>query len=104
MRGERILLPSPEEAAYPYTGEDRAEIAARSGGVLVGGPATVAGRLRAVLDGTGTGEPMITTPVYEHADRRRSCELVASIAGRLVGPADETARRQVGAGGHRDDG
>ncbi|WP_245765771.1 LLM class flavin-dependent oxidoreductase [Nonomuraea jiangxiensis] len=104
VRGERILLPSPEEAAaYSYTEEDRAEIAARSGGVLVGGPATVAERLQAVLDGTGTDELMITTPVYEHADRRRSYELVASIAGRLVGPADETAGRRVGDSDHRDD-
>jgi hypothetical protein len=30
-----------------------------------------------------TGELMVTTPVYHHADRRRSYELVASIADRL---------------------
>ncbi|MEV0996632.1 LLM class flavin-dependent oxidoreductase [Nonomuraea sp. NPDC050202] len=83
-RGSRILLPSPEEAAaYPYTGDDRDEIAARAGAVLVGSPATVAEHLQAVLDGTGTDELMITTPVYDHADRRRSYELIASVADRL---------------------
>ncbi|WP_431914424.1 LLM class flavin-dependent oxidoreductase [Nonomuraea jabiensis] len=84
VRGNRILLPSPEDAAaYPYTEDDRTEIAARSGGVLVGSPATVTGHLQSVLDATGTGELMVTTPVHHHADRRRSYELVASIADRL---------------------
>jgi luciferase family oxidoreductase group 1 len=83
-RGNHILLPSPEEAAaHPYTDDDRAEITARSGGVLVGSPATVTEHLRTVLDDTGTDELMVTTPVYHHADRRRSYELVASIADRL---------------------
>jgi luciferase family oxidoreductase group 1 len=82
--GKRILLPSPEEAAaYPYTDGDRAEIAARSGSVLVGGPQTVAGHLRKVLADTGADELMATTPVYHHADRRRSYQLLADLADRL---------------------
>jgi luciferase family oxidoreductase group 1 len=85
VRGKRILLPSPEEAAtYPYTDDDRAEITARSGGVLTGGAETVARHLQAVLDDTGTDELMVTTPVHHHSDRRRSYELVASIAPRLL--------------------
>jgi alkanesulfonate monooxygenase SsuD/methylene tetrahydromethanopterin reductase-like flavin-dependent oxidoreductase (luciferase family) len=84
VRGNRILLPSPQDAAaYPYTDDDRAEIAARAGSVLVGGPETVTRRLREVLDGTGTDEVMVTTPVYHHADRRLSYEMVASISDRL---------------------
>ena len=84
VRGTRILLPSPEDAAaHPYTDDDRAEIAARSGSVLTGGPGTVEKHLQAVLDDTGTGELMVTTPVYHHADRRRSYELLAGIAHRL---------------------
>ena len=80
VRGHRILLPSPEEAAaYPYTGDDRAEIAARAGSVVVGGPETVAKHLRTVLDDTGADELMVTTPLYHHADRRRSYELVAAL-------------------------
>jgi luciferase family oxidoreductase group 1 len=84
VRGNRILLPSPEDAAaYPYTADDRAEIAARSGSVVVGSPDTVTKHLQTVLDDTGTDELMVTTPLYYHADRRRSYELVASIADRL---------------------
>ncbi|MDX3105026.1 LLM class flavin-dependent oxidoreductase [Nonomuraea angiospora] len=84
IRGNRILLPSPEDAAaYPYTDDDRTEIAARSGGVLAGSPATVVEHLQSVLDATGTDELMVTTPIYHHADRRRSYELVASLADRL---------------------
>ncbi|WP_425559028.1 hypothetical protein [Kutzneria kofuensis] len=36
--------------------------------------------MQAVLDETGTTELMLTTPVYEHAARRRSYELVGKIA------------------------
>jgi luciferase family oxidoreductase group 1 len=84
IRGKRIQLPSPAEAAaYPYTAADRAEIAARSGGVLVGSPDTVRELLQAVVDETGTTELMLTTPVYDHRARRRSYELVGKIAPSL---------------------
>jgi luciferase family oxidoreductase group 1 len=89
--GNRILLPSPEEAAtYAYTDADRAEIAGRSGSVLVGGPETVAGLLQVVLDTTGADELMVTTPVFHHVDRRLSYELVASLAHRLHRSAGST--------------
>ena len=85
IRGNRIQLPSPAQAAaYPYSEEDRREIAARSGGVLVGSPDTVRRLLQAVVDETGTTELMLTTPVYDHAARRRSYELVSKIAPSLL--------------------
>ncbi|MET0234400.1 MAG: LLM class flavin-dependent oxidoreductase [Kibdelosporangium sp.] len=84
MHGNRIMLPSPEDAAkYPYTADDRAEIATRSGSVLTGSPETLVKHLQTVLDDTGTDELMVTTPVYHHADRRLSYELLAPIAGQL---------------------
>ncbi|MFC0432467.1 LLM class flavin-dependent oxidoreductase [Kutzneria buriramensis] len=84
VRGRRIQLPSAADAAaYPYTDDDRAEIAARSGGVLVGSPDTVRELLQAVVEETGTTELMLTTPVHDHAARRRSYELVAKIAPAL---------------------
>ena len=84
VRGRRIQLPSPADAAaYPYTDSDRAEIAARSDGVLVGSPDTVRELLQAVVDETGTTELMLTTPVYDHEARRRSYELVGKIAPTL---------------------
>ncbi|CAM3311573.1 LLM class flavin-dependent oxidoreductase [Kibdelosporangium persicum] len=84
VRGTRIQLPSPEDAAaYPYTDEDRAEIAGRSGSVVVGSPETVTKHLQGVLDDTGADELMVTTPLYYHSDRRRSYELLASVGSRL---------------------
>jgi luciferase family oxidoreductase group 1 len=81
VRGHRILLPSPQDAAaYPYTEDDRKEIAARSGSVLVGAPGSVREKLQTVLDQTGADELMVTTPAYDHQDRRRSYELVSEIA------------------------
>lgn len=84
-RGRRILLPSPQEAAsHPYTDDDRALIAEVSGGVLVGSADTVGDLLQALLDETGAGELMVTTPVYDHAERVRSYEILAGLRGRLV--------------------
>ncbi|MGC7095978.1 LLM class flavin-dependent oxidoreductase [Amycolatopsis lurida] len=80
LRGNRIQLPSPEEAAaYPYTDEDRATIATRSDRVLTGGPETVTALLHQILAETGTGELMVTTPVHHHTDRRRSYEIIATL-------------------------
>ncbi|MBB4682858.1 LLM class flavin-dependent oxidoreductase [Amycolatopsis jiangsuensis] len=85
LRGGSIRLPPPGEAAkYPWTDEERAEIAVRSRGLVVGSPATVREQLQAVLDETGTGELMITTRVFDHADRRASYELVSSVAKGLT--------------------
>lgn len=76
QEGNRILLPSPHDVtAQPDDGR-----------VLVGGPETITRKLQAVLDESGTGELMITTPVFHHADRRRSYELIASIRGALAAP------------------
>jgi luciferase family oxidoreductase group 1 len=82
--GQRILLPSPQEATtHPYTDADRAEIAARSGDILVGSPDTVRKHLQSLLDNTGADELMVTTPVHDHKDRRRSYELLSTIASSL---------------------
>ncbi len=74
--GNRILLPSPEDAAAHPNPDD--------GRVLVGGPEMITRKLQAVLDETGTPELMITSPIHHHADRRRSYELVAGLAGSLT--------------------
>jgi luciferase family oxidoreductase group 1 len=80
-RGESILLPTPgEAAAYSYTKEDQAAIDAKFASVIVGGPKTVGKHLQSLLADTGANELMITTQVYDHADRRRSYELVADLA------------------------
>jgi luciferase family oxidoreductase group 1 len=79
--GERILLPSPQEAAaYPYTDDDRAALERKFANVVIGSPGTVAKQLQALLDETDVDELMVTTQVYDHADRRRSYELLAELA------------------------
>lgn len=79
--GLRMLLPSPlDAAAYPYSAADHAEIAACSDRLHVGSPRTVRASLRGVLDETGADELMVTTPVFDHADRRRSYELLREVA------------------------
>lgn len=71
--GERILLPSPAEAAaYPYTGEDQAATDAKFAGVVRGSLDTVAEALQTLLDDS---ELMITT-------RRRASWALARVAAR----------------------
>ncbi|WP_353074021.1 LLM class flavin-dependent oxidoreductase [Amycolatopsis carbonis] len=82
--GRRILLPDPETAAaHPYSEADRAELEVRRGHLVVGSPPAVQERLQGLLDRMGPHELMITTPVYDHGDRRHSYELVADLVKRL---------------------
>ncbi|MFK0245420.1 LLM class flavin-dependent oxidoreductase [Amycolatopsis azurea] len=92
IRGNRIQLPSPEDAAgFPYTADDRVEIAKRSDAVLTGSPDTLKTKLQTILDETDAGEIMVTTPLFHHADRRRSYELLASLAGGLMACTNRSA-------------
>ncbi|MCK2240870.1 MULTISPECIES: LLM class flavin-dependent oxidoreductase [unclassified Crossiella] len=82
--GTRIQLPTPEEAAiHPYTAADHTHLATHSAKLLVGSPEKLTADLQAILDTTGATEIMVTTPVYRHADRRRSYELLATIIDQL---------------------
>jgi luciferase family oxidoreductase group 1 len=49
----------------------------------IGAPATVAERLRALLDRTHADELIVTAQIYDHAARLRSFELVAEVRDRL---------------------
>jgi luciferase family oxidoreductase group 1 len=78
-RGERILLPSAEAAnTRPYTADERSLIRERLAGHVIGSPATVKDGLQRLVDDTGADELMITTPVHDHAARRRSYEICAA--------------------------
>ena len=80
-RGRPIPLPTPQEAAdYPYTDTDRIFIEERFDSNIVGSPETVRKGLESLLADSGADEFMITTMVHDHADRRRSYELVADLA------------------------
>jgi luciferase family oxidoreductase group 1 len=70
-------MASPEEAAaYPYTPGEREMAWGRFAGQALGSPDTVRAQLSGLLERTGADELMLTTMVYDIADRIRSFELV----------------------------
>jgi luciferase family oxidoreductase group 1 len=73
-------VPSPEEAAaYPYTEVERAFVEDRLASNILGSPETVNRQIAELLTATAADELMITTMVYDPADRLRSFELVADL-------------------------
>jgi luciferase family oxidoreductase group 1 len=71
-------LATPQEAAaYPYTPAEREIAWGRFESQAVGSPDTVRSRLAGLLERTGADELMLTTMVYDIADRIRSFELIA---------------------------
>jgi luciferase family oxidoreductase group 1 len=83
--GRPGLLPSPTEAAeYSFTPSERAAAQAQTGSHIVGDAEQVAEGIRALAERTGADEVMITSNLWDQADRLHSYELVA---GALL-PAD----------------
>lgn len=79
-QGRPGLMPTPEEAAsHPYTPLERQMIDARLADQVMGGPDTVRKQLDALIGRTGVDEVMVTTQVFEHADRLRSYDIVAGL-------------------------
>ncbi len=79
-QGRPGQLPTPDEAAtYPYTDMEREAIRQRQADQVMGSPETVRRGLLELAERTGAGELMLTTVVYDHADRLRSYELVAEV-------------------------
>jgi len=76
--GGAIPYPSPEAAdAFTWTDQSRAAVADRLDTQIVGGPDTVAERLRVLQGATGADELLVTTITHDHADRVRSYRLLA---------------------------
>jgi alkanesulfonate monooxygenase SsuD/methylene tetrahydromethanopterin reductase-like flavin-dependent oxidoreductase (luciferase family) len=70
-------MPSPEEAAaYPYSDIDRDVVADRQASQIIGSPGTVRRGLRDLLSKTKADELMLTTMVFDPADRLHSFELI----------------------------
>ncbi len=77
-KGKPGRMPTQAEAAaYPYTDMDRLLIDDRLDSQIIGGPDTVRKGIADLLEATQADELMITTNVYDHADRVRSYEMVA---------------------------
>jgi luciferase family oxidoreductase group 1 len=73
-------LPNPEEAmAYPYTPAERRLADAYRSMQVAGDPRTVRARIEELAERTAANEVMITTNVYDHAERLRSYERLAEV-------------------------
>lgn len=80
--GNPSPLPSPEEArAHPYTPAERVLAEAYRSMQVVGGPSSVRAGIEELADRTAADEVMVTTNVYDHAERLRSYELLAEVFG-----------------------
>jgi len=82
-------LPSPEKAAsYPYNDLERAYLEDRRATQIIGSPDTVRRGLASLLEATTADELMLTTMVFDPADRLDSFERVATLA---LGDEDDLA-------------
>jgi luciferase family oxidoreductase group 1 len=93
-QGRPGAVPSPEEAAaHPYSDVERAFIDDRQATQIIGAPGTVRAGVASLLEASEADELMITTMTFDPADRLRSFELVAGLAG-TPAPAAESAAAQ----------
>jgi luciferase family oxidoreductase group 1 len=73
-------LPSPEEAlAYPYAPAERRLADAYRSMQVVGDLRRVRARIEELAEHTAADEVMVTTNVYDHAERLRSYERIAEL-------------------------
>lgn len=80
--GKRNRLPSVAEASdYPYTDAERLIMRESRERFFTGSPATVREKLINLAEQAGTHEIMITSMIHDHAERRRSYELLAEAFG-----------------------
>ncbi len=89
--GRPTPLPSPEDAlAHEYSGAERRIAEAHRANQIVGGPESVRWQVEELADKTSADEIVVTTAVYDHAERLRSYERLAEVLGVTAGR--ETAR------------
>ncbi|MDQ4116418.1 MAG: LLM class flavin-dependent oxidoreductase, partial [Actinomycetota bacterium] len=79
--GQPGPLPSPQDVAdVEWSESARRFVDDRQASQIIGAPGTVREGLDALLSGTRADELMITTSMYDGADRQRSYELLAEAA------------------------
>jgi luciferase family oxidoreductase group 1 len=96
-QGRPGQLPTPEEAAsYPYSDLEREAIRQRQADQVIGNPETVRRGLTELQERTNADELMLTTVVYDHADRLRSYELaMAAMASASASASHIQARSRA---------
>lgn len=79
-QGNPGKLPSAEQAAaYPWSPREQEFVLERRAGQAIGSPDTVRNSLARLVEATEADELMVTTQVYDVADRTRSLELVRGL-------------------------
>jgi len=77
-QGRRGRLPTIAEAGdYPYSSEERAIMQINRQRIFVGSPSTMREKLTRLASDAGVSEIMVASMTHDHADRRRSYELLA---------------------------
>ena len=85
--GRPTRFPTNEEAeAHKFSAQEEQSVSHLSGSAMIGSVETVLEKLERFAERTAADELMITTMVYDHADRIRSYELIAAAWG-LEAPA-----------------
>jgi luciferase family oxidoreductase group 1 len=80
--GRPQAFATPEEAAErTFTPMEKELLKSWEANAIVGSPATVEAKLRALVQRTGADELVVTTMVHGHQDRLHSYELLADLAG-----------------------
>ena len=89
-RGQLVPVPPVETALRFLAGEREAQPAGRRG--IIGSPETVRRGVEALAREYGAEEVLIVTITHDHADRRRSYELIAEAFGLRSAPAAVAVR------------
>jgi luciferase family oxidoreductase group 1 len=77
--GMPTRFPTPEEAAaHEFSASEEESVKSLSGSAVIGSPETARRRFAELKERTQADEFMVTTMVYDHADRIRSYELLAA--------------------------
>lgn len=85
IRGEPIYTVPPVDSMDGLWNEaEREAVEGKLAVAIVGGPSTVAMKLRRFLDATGADELMFTTDAYRFEDRLRSLEIAAGAMQRFL--------------------
>ncbi|RFU67648.1 LLM class flavin-dependent oxidoreductase [Peribacillus saganii] len=76
------LRPPVDNMDELWTPYEKAALQQQLGSSIIGSPETVKHKLQVFLDKTQADEMIINAQIYDHADRLRSYEIVAEIAGK----------------------
>ena len=84
VRGARGKLQPPIDDIEQYwSPAEKAHVSRMLRYAFIGSPETIRRELTAFIAATSTDEIMVTAPIYDHAARKRSYEILASVAPEL---------------------